>query len=113
MRLFVRSKKGGSMTRVDKIKIGGIIFQVIREHELRHPDGRRLDGHIKYGECEIAIDDSLPYQAEMQTIWHETIHGILTHAGIDKISESLVDAIAYGVMMILYDNPQMAEVKER
>lgn len=102
------------MGRIDKVKIGGVLFDIVRVHELKHPsDNRRLDGHIVYGQCKIDIDDGLAPQAELQTIWHEVVHGILVQAGqleaADK--EDVVEALAYGIMGVLYDNPQLANVK--
>lgn len=102
------------MAKVDKVKIGGMIFDVIRVDELKHPsDNRRLDGNIRYGECKIYIDTSLSCQAELQTIWHEVIHGILVQAGMSEAAdkEDVIEAIAYGVMAVLYDNPLLGNVK--
>ncbi len=102
------------MGRIDKVKIGGIVFDVVRVHELKHPtDNRRLDGHIIYGKCKIDLDDDMAPQAELQTIWHEIIHGILVQAGCSETAdkEDVVDAMAYGIMAVLYDNPQLGNVK--
>lgn len=102
------------MGKIDKIKIGGIIFTVVRVHDLKHSsDNRRLDGNIVYGESKIYLDDDLNGQAETQTIWHEVVHGILVHAGMTEVAgkEELIEAISYGIMMVLYDNPQLANVK--
>jgi len=101
------------MGRIDKIKIGGIYFDIVRKENLVHPvDNRRLDGHILYGESKIYLDDAMSPQAEMQTVWHEVVHGILTQAGMDA-KENLIDCIAYGIIMVLVDNPQLADVKPK
>jgi hypothetical protein len=103
------------MGKINKIKIGAMVFDVIRKDDLKHPaDNRRLDGHILYSESKIYLDSNLSYQAEMQTIWHEVLHGILTQAGgCKEEDEHLIEALAYGVMMVLDANPELANVKPK
>ena len=93
------------------VKIGGIDYEVIEEHNLFAYDGTtRLNGHIVYDKCQIRIDDTLDPQAKNQTMWHEILHGILTHAGIDEQSETHIDIIAYGIIQVLRDNPDLVRV---
>ena len=99
------------MTKIDKIKIGGMVYVVNRVPDLRHPDGRKLDGHILDGDCRIDLEANLPFQPEMQTIWHEVVHGILIHAGRGELKEEIIDALAYGIIQVLYDNPLLGDVK--
>jgi hypothetical protein len=70
----------------------------------------KLNGHIKYNDCQICVEAEMSPQAKRQTIWHEIVHGILTHAGMEKQDESMIDAIAYGIMDVIQNNPWLAEI---
>lgn len=95
------------------IQIGGIRFAVVTDHNLVDDNGvTRLDGHIRYGSSEIRLDDGLGPQARRATIWHEVLHGILTQAGVKKHDEALIEALTYGLMSVLRDNPWLAEPVE-
>jgi hypothetical protein len=92
-----------------QIKIGAITYDIVEEKGLTNGDkDAKLDGHIRYSECQICVEAGLAGQAKRQVIWHEVIHGILTHAGIRKHDEALVDALAYGLMDLLKNNPWLA-----
>ncbi len=100
------------MRKINKIKIGGIYFDVTEEKDLKDPTaGRGLDGDIAYGKCKIRINANLSYQLRMQTLWHEIIHGILAQSGVEKYNEILVDVLAFGILMVLVDNPELANVR--
>lgn len=100
------------MTQMDKVKVGGTIFRIERTHDLRDVNGEKVDGRISYSKSLITLDNELSPQAEMETLWHELFHAILIHAGL-KASETMVDALAYGTLMILTDNPQLVETPKQ
>lgn len=107
------SNKVTKIREPEYIQIGGIRYAVVTHHNLVDDNGvTRLDGHIKYSASEIRIDDDLRPQARRATIWNEVLHGILTHAGVKKHDESLVEALTYGLMSVLRDNPWLAEPVE-
>lgn len=88
------------------IKIGPILYNLREISRLTdETQTAKLAGHIKYDTSEILLEASLEDQAKLQVLWHEIIHGILTHAGIDNIEERTVDVLAYGVLSVLVDNP--------
>jgi predicted metal-dependent peptidase len=70
-------------------------------------DFTKLDGEIDYRECQILLDVACKPQTMRVVLWHEVIHAILSHAGISEQSERLVDAIAYGVVQTIRDNPRL------
>jgi hypothetical protein len=90
------------------IKIGAISYAVV-EIEGLHTEGEKLDGHIKYGPCEIRLEATQSPQAKRQVLWHEILHAILTHAGYRKHDDGRIDALAYGIMSILQDNPHLRQ----
>ena len=92
------------------VKIGPMVYAVVEEKGLVDGDkSRKLDGHIRYNDCQIAVEAGMSPQAKRQTIWHEIVHGILTQAGYTKQGETMVDALAYGIMGVLQDNPWLKE----
>jgi len=88
------------------IKIGPINFEVVYTKNL-FDDNKKLDGNIQYSRCTIEIEENSSVQHQRQVLWHEIIHGILTQAGVDlgKQTETVCDAVAYGIMDVLDDNP--------
>lgn len=99
------------MSLPDTIRIGGITYTVKVVERLTGDTGR-LDGEIKYGSTEILVDGDLNEQGAFQTMWHEVLHGILTQSGRwgedHKKLEGIVEAIAYGLVQVLADNPGLA-----
>ena len=89
-----------------KVKIGAQVFEIKRECELKDKDVD-LSGHIKYGSSEILIDSELDKFSTRQVLWHEVVHGILTHAGIRDEDEKLVDILSYGIIQVLEDNKEI------
>lgn len=87
-----------------KIKIGGIDYTVRLDCNLRNEQDEKLDGHIKYGSAEILINEEQDVQAQYQTLWHELVHGIFTHAGIRDQDEQITELLSYGIVQILRDN---------
>jgi len=101
------------MSEEEQIKIGATKYRIVTEKNLVGDDGlKRLDGHIRYSSSEIKLDADLGPQARRQVIWHEVLHGIMTHAGIETHDEHLIEAISYGLMNVLQDNPWLAQPVE-
>lgn len=90
---------------MNKVRIGGIDYQVEIVPDLRDGD-KKLDGWIKYRDCMILIDQSLSRQMARQTLLHEIIHGMITTIGRD-IDEDTVDALAYMLLQVIRDNPEL------
>lgn len=93
----------------DRIKIGGVDYTVEQVDGLR--DGNEsLNGWIQYNECKILVDAGLSPQRQRIVIWHEVVHGLLEHAGIEEDrSEHMVVALGYGIVQALRDNPWLGE----
>jgi hypothetical protein len=91
---------------IDKVKIGAVHYQVIRDTAL-HDTG--YNGQIRYNRCQIVVAGEMHPTAAIQTLWHEIIHGILTQAGITKQQESIVDAMAWGILQVIRENPELIE----
>lgn len=92
---------------IDNVKIGAIRYQVAQEPTLTDTG---YFGQIRHARCQIAIAGELHPSAAAQTLWHEIIHGILTQAGITEQPENLVDSMAYGVLQVIRDNPDLVDL---
>jgi hypothetical protein len=99
---------------LNKVKIGGIVYSINIVDKLLSDDNTKLDGQISYTNSEINLDSRLSEQTRYQILWHEILHGILTHAGnTELIGEEDINVLAYSIMQILRDNPKLFDaIKE-
>lgn len=94
---------------IKAIKIGPITYPIrIVEHLTDGKD--KLDGYISYSNSEIRIDAAMESQRQRAILWHEIVHGILSQAGYDNHQESMVEALSYGILAVLDDNPALREL---
>ena len=87
------------------IRIGPIDYEIYETPDLND------DGLFDMAEQRIYLQSRLAPQLKFQTLWHECIHGILFQAGYKDHSERQVDLIAYGVIALLRDNPELRECR--
>ena len=90
----------------ESVRIGGVEYAIRYEKNLR--DGNNLLlGQISYDDCHIALSetDGTSHQKRCQTLWHEILHGIRDHAGLEiENEEEIVDMFAKGIYQVLQDN---------
>lgn len=87
------------------IRIGGFDYDVVEKERLRNEQDVRLSGQIACEDLEIRVDSDISDRFRPLVLWHEVIHGILQHAGISDHNEQQIEALAYGIMQVLRDNP--------
>lgn len=92
----------------DSIRIGGIEYPIKYTANLRHESSIAY-GHISYDDCliELSETDGTAHEKRCIILWHEILHGITEHAGLDfenADKETIVDTIAKGVYQVLQDN---------
>lgn len=92
-----------------KVRIGPLSYRV---RVRRRPTirGKPVDGHITYSRVRIVLAAHLKPQMARLTLWHEIVHGILTHGAITDQDERLVEVVAAGVVQVLRDNPELGRV---
>ncbi len=96
---------------IAQVKIGGMVYDIRFVDDLRDANDTKLDGQYSGHKCLISLNTNLAPQSALQTLWHEIVHGIITHAGLrDQHDESLIEAVAYGVMQVLRDNPGIEQL---
>lgn len=93
---------------MDNVKVGPITYEVKMVERLLGDGSEKLDGQISYGQQVIEIESDLTLVMQKQALWHEIVHAILTQAGRQcEASEGIIDAIAYGLVGVIKDNPEM------
>lgn len=93
---------------IKSIRIGPIDYKVHETCDIND------DGLFDMADQVILIQKRLKPQLKRQTLWHEILHGIMYQAGIKEHNERMVDAVAYGIVAALRDNPSLRkEVPKR
>lgn len=99
---------------IDHVQIGPIRYAVHLVEDLHDfdSDGKRqgLDGHIKYGSCEVQIEQILNPQRALQVLWHEVLHGIMTGAGLGGHDEKTIEVLSHGLVDVLQRNPDLVKL---
>lgn len=90
------------------IQIGPIAYEVQLVERLYSADHTPLYGEIDYAAGVIRISAEQSPVMRQITLWHELLHGILSSAGIAQHNETIVDAIAHGIVDALQRNPLLA-----
>lgn len=90
----------------NSIRIGGVEYPVVYVEHLN--DGVNLAyGHIDFDNCQIELSDTIgtAHEKRCKILWHEILHGIREHAGLEiENEEEVVDMFAKGIYQVLQDN---------
>lgn len=90
----------------ESVRIGGIEYAVKYTANLRN--GIDLCyGSIIHDDSEIWLSttDGTEHQRRCVTLWHEILHGIREHNGMEvENEEAIVDMFARGIYQVLQDN---------
>lgn len=90
----------------DSIRIGGVEYPISYVENLRS-DNKLAYGRIDYDNCtiELSSNDGAAHEKRCQVLWHEILHGIREHAGLEiKNEEVIVDMFSKGIYQVLQDN---------
>ena len=92
----------------DKVKIGGVVFEVKRDVE-RIKLGPNYSANILYGDAVIEVGCGQNEQVNQRDFLHEIVHGIFWNLGDRERErdETLVDKIAGALYQLIVDNPEM------
>lgn len=92
----------------NSVRIGGVEYPIVYVDNLNN--GTQLAyGHIDYENCVIELSASIgkAHEKRCQILWHEILHGIRNHAGLEiENEEEIVDMFAKGIYQVLQDNGQ-------
>lgn len=90
----------------EKIRIGGI------EYAIEYGENVRVGNQLCYGAISydknvitLSSNDGAEHQRRCVTLWHEILHGIREHAGMEiENEEEIVEMFAKGIYQVLQDN---------
>ena len=90
----------------DSVRIGGVDYKVINDWQDLNDGLNMLSGQIDYNESTIKISDAVHgHQAKCGTVWHDILHGIRNHTGLEiENEEQVVEMFAKGIYQVLQDN---------
>ncbi len=92
----------------DKIKIGAMIYDVIRSKEVVLLDNQVCNGVIDHENLVIKIAEDRCEQRKEETFIHELLHGIIRERNlILEDEEMIVEEISKGLYQVIKDNPDM------
>ncbi len=90
----------------DSVRIGGVEYPVKRVPNLNDNEHVAY-GQINFDDCVIELSSThgTGHEKQCQILWHEILHGIRNHAGLQiEDEEAVVDMFAKGIYQVLQDN---------
>ncbi|MCI8620250.1 MAG: hypothetical protein HFG44_09335 [Oscillospiraceae bacterium] len=90
----------------ESIRIGGVEYAIKYAPNLRIGNDLCY-GTISYDDSVITLSDSdgTGHQRRCITLWHEILHGIREHAGLEiENEEEIVEMFSKGIYQVLQDN---------
>ena len=91
-----------------QVTIGPITYQVQYVPNLHDENHQSIDGAVYEGKALIEINAALDPQGRRVTLWHEILEIVCMQAGT-RLSEEDLDALAYGIMGVLKQNPRIRQ----
>lgn len=99
----------------EHVRIGGVEYEVIDNVSGLNDGQNVLAGEINYNDSVIRLNEVVAgHQMKCITLWHEILHGIRNHAGIEiEDEETVVELFARGIYQVLQDNgARLFDLKE-
>ena len=90
----------------NSIRIGGVEYEIKYEPNVRNGNDLCY-GFICYDDSTITLSetDGTGHQHRCITLWHEILHGIREHTGIQiENEEQVVEVFSKGIYQVLQDN---------
>lgn len=90
------------------VRIGGVEYAVLDNQQTLNDGQHLLYGQIDYTCSEIRLSDVAASPGmKGVTLWHEILHGIRNHAGLEiDDEENVIDMFAKGIYQVLQDNAE-------
>jgi len=95
--------------KIDLIKIIGTYYDVVYRKNLKDNKNDGLYGHIEFDELIIKVCSRYPALRQLQTILHESIHGICQELDIE-MCEHHVEVFSNALFGYLLDNKVFIEM---
>lgn len=94
----------------DEIRIGAFDYRITKEEK---PIIRNtlMNGIHNGDDLVIQINHTSAPQRQVQVVWHEVMHAILSSGGIELSNEEqVIETMSHGVVQVLRDNPWMGNL---
>ena len=103
------------MKIVDKVKIGGFIYDVEqKETSFVGTDGTALDGEHLFAKRKIILGGSGCKEYRELVLLHEICHGIIeAYVSPDEHDEKFVEQFSKGLYQVIIDNPEIFHPTEK
>lgn len=90
----------------DKIKIGGITYQIKQEHMDKNDEGLCRFGETDYLNAVITLNTDYPRERLEQTFFHELMHAVFFESSNSEQAEDerLVDSVGLLLYQVYKDN---------
>lgn len=90
----------------ESVRIGGVEYRVREDCPALNDGENLLYGRINYRANEIELSEIVKgHQKKCIVLWHEILHGIREHAGLEIADEEkVVEMFARGIYQVLQDN---------
>lgn len=90
----------------ESVRIGGVEYRVFDDQPALNDGTNLLYGQIDYHNSVIKLTDIAPgHQMKCITLWHEILHGIRNHAGMEiENEEAVIEMFSKGLYQVLQDN---------
>lgn len=98
--------------KFDRLRIVSINFDVVYKNPVLDDSNNTLCGQITHEKLTIEIDSAMPYEKQLESIFHEVIHGIFWKMSIsqdDEIRKDVEDTVISlntGITCFIRDNPE-------
>ena len=94
---------------LDKVHIGEYDYTIEETERIFASDGEFASGLVTYADALIQLSKEEHPQFRSQTLLHEILHVILNQAGFEDHSEAVIEALSYGLIQVIRENPQLIE----
>ena len=96
--------------RQPQIRIGSLAFSIRSVPRLANDNDERVDGYLDHSKGLILLDDDLGEDARLATLLHEIVHEKVEIQCGHVLSEGLIDAIAFGWLEVMRENPDLVRM---
>ena len=93
----------------EKIKIGGITYDVFVSEKILSLEGKICSGIIHYEDAQIELNNGRSEQKIQETLWHEIIHGMSRDRGFNwgENDELYTEELGKSMNAFIKDNPEL------
>jgi len=105
-------KQKEKQKRFRKLRIVSLNFDVVYKNPVLDESNNVLCGQIIHEKLTIEIDSAMPYEKQLESLFHEALHGIFWKMSISqdddirKDVEDTVISLNTGLTCFIRDNPE-------